>query len=139
MHDTCKARKTRTVFSSILFYLNYVSVPSTDFMTILICDMESREFMTLFTCIQNDPFANATLISTQVVQIIQPPREKKAPRTFHRINISVRMPGPNRCHRLSFLAEVSPWSITDVSEQRRFRGDCADAQAPLNLCCSHML
>ena len=36
-----------------------------------------------------------------------------------------------------FLSEGSSWLTACMSEQRRFWGDCADAQARLNLRCSH--
>ena len=36
-----------------------------------------------------------------------------------------------------FLSEGSSWLTACMSEQRRFWRDCADAQARLNLCCSH--
>ena len=38
----------------------------------------------------------------------------------------------------SSLAEVFPWLTAYVSEQHRFRQDCANAQARLNLCFSHI-
>ena len=37
----------------------------------------------------------------------------------------------------SFLSEGSSWLTACMSEQRRFWQDCADAQARLNLRCSH--
>ena len=39
--------------------------------------------------------------------------------------------------RSGFLSEGSSWLTAGMSEQRRFWRDCADAQARLNLRCSH--
>ena len=55
-------------------------------------------------------------------------------------NLSVCMRGPYaRAHVYSSMAEVIPWRTNYVSKQPRFRRDCANAQASLNLCCSYML
>ena len=46
-------------------------------------------------------------------------------------------PAIQRGQGSGFLSEGSSWLTACMSEQRRFRRDCADAQARLNLCCSH--
>ena len=66
------------------------------------------------------------------------PARKKA-RALCRTNLSVCMPCPLRSHMFSSFAEVSPWSAAYMSEQHMFRRNCADVQARLNRCCSHIL
>ena len=46
-------------------------------------------------------------------------------------------PAIQRCQGSGFLSEGSFWLTACMSEQRKFWRDCADAQARLNLRCSH--
>ena len=46
-------------------------------------------------------------------------------------------PAIQRDQGSGFLSEGSSWLTACMSEQRRFWRDCADAQARLNLRCSH--
>ena len=48
-------------------------------------------------------------------------------------------PAIQRGQGSGFLSEGSSWLAACMSEQRRFWRDCADAQARLNLRCSHRL
>ena len=53
-------------------------------------------------------------------------------------NFNCACPAIQRGQRSGFLSEGSSWLNACMSEQRRFWRDCADAQARLNLRCSHM-
>ena len=53
------------------------------------------------------------------------------------INCNCACPAIQRGQGSGFLSECSSWLTTCMSEQRRFWRDCADAQARLNLRCSH--
>ena len=55
------------------------------------------------------------------------------------INFNCACPAIQRGQRSGFLSEGSSWLTACMSEQRRFWRDCADAQARLNLRCSHRL
>ena len=52
-------------------------------------------------------------------------------------NFNCACPAIQRSHGSGFLSEGSSWLTACMSEQRRFWRDCADAQARLNLRCSH--
>ena len=52
-------------------------------------------------------------------------------------NFNCACPAIQRGQGSGFLSEGSSWLTACMSEQRRFRRDCADAQARLNLRCSH--
>ena len=52
-------------------------------------------------------------------------------------NFNCACPAIQRGQRSGFLSEGSSWLTACMSEQRRFWRDCADAQARLNLRCSH--
>ena len=52
-------------------------------------------------------------------------------------NFNCACPAIQRGHGSGFLSEGSSGHTACMSEQRRFWRDCADAQARLNLCCSH--
>ena len=52
-------------------------------------------------------------------------------------NFNCACPASQRGQGSGFLSEGSSWLTTCMSEQRRFWRDCADAQARLNLRCSH--
>ena len=52
-------------------------------------------------------------------------------------NFNSACPAIQRGQGSGFLSEGSSWLTTCMSEQRRFWRDCADAQARLNLRCSH--
>ena len=52
-------------------------------------------------------------------------------------NFNCACPAIQRGQGSGFLSEGSSWLATCMSEQRRFWRDCADAQARLNLRCSH--
>ena len=52
-------------------------------------------------------------------------------------NFNCACPDIRRGQESGFLSEGSSWLIACMSEQRRFWRDCADAQARLNLRCSH--
>ena len=52
-------------------------------------------------------------------------------------NFNCACPAIQRGQRSGFLSEGSSWLTAFISEQRRFWRDCADAQARLNLRCSH--
>ena len=52
-------------------------------------------------------------------------------------NFNCACPAIQRGQGSGFLSEGSSWPTACTSEQRRFWRDCADAQARLNLCCSH--
>ena len=52
-------------------------------------------------------------------------------------NFNCACPAIQRGQRSGFLSEGSSWFTASMSEQRRFWRDCADAQARLNLRCSH--
>ena len=52
-------------------------------------------------------------------------------------NFNCACPAIHRGQGSGFLSEGSSWLTACMSEQRRFRRDCADAQARLNLRCSH--
>ena len=52
-------------------------------------------------------------------------------------NFNCACPAIQRDHGSGFLSEGSSWLTACMSEQRRFWRDCADAQARLNLRCSH--
>ena len=54
-------------------------------------------------------------------------------------NFNCACPAIQRGQRPGFLSECSSWLTAYMSEQRRFWRDCADAQARLNLRCSHRL
>ena len=54
-------------------------------------------------------------------------------------NFNCACPAIQRGQRSDFLSEGSSWLTACMSEQRRFWRDCADAQARLNLRCSHRL
>ena len=84
---------------------------------------------TWYAIIRNEGWINSKQ------EINEPCREKR-----QQTNLSVRMPGNlERQHMPSSLTEVFNGPTTCVSEQHRFWRDCADAQARLNLCCSHKL
>ena len=53
-------------------------------------------------------------------------------------NFNCACPAIQRGQGSGFLSEGSSWFTACMSEQRRFWRDCADAQARLNLRCSHM-
>ena len=53
-------------------------------------------------------------------------------------NFNCACPAIQRGQGSGFLSERSSWLTACMSEQRRFWRDCADAQARLNLRCSHM-
>ena len=53
-------------------------------------------------------------------------------------NFNCACPAIQRGQGSGFLSEGSSWLTACMSEQRRFWRDCADAQARLNLRCSHM-
>ena len=53
-------------------------------------------------------------------------------------NFNCAYPAIQRGQGSGFLSEGSSWLTACMSEQRRFWRDCADAQARLNLRCSHM-
>ena len=53
-------------------------------------------------------------------------------------NFNCACPVIQRGQGSGFLSEGSFWLTACMSEQRRFWRDCADAQARLNLPCSHM-
>ena len=52
-------------------------------------------------------------------------------------NFNCACPAIQRGQGSGFLSEGSSWLTVCMSEQRRFWRDCADAQARLNLRCSH--
>ena len=52
-------------------------------------------------------------------------------------NCNCACPAIQRIQGSGFLSEGSSWITACMSEQRRFWWDCADAQARLNLRCSH--
>ena len=52
-------------------------------------------------------------------------------------NFNCACPAIQRGQGSGFLSEGSSWFTTCMNEQRRFWRDCADAQARLNLRCSH--
>ena len=52
-------------------------------------------------------------------------------------NFNCACPAIQRGQGSDFLSEGSSWITACMSEQRRFWRDCADAQARLNLRCSH--
>ena len=52
-------------------------------------------------------------------------------------NFNCACPDIQRGQGAGFLSEGSSWLTACMSEQRRFWRDCADAQARLNLRCSH--
>ena len=52
-------------------------------------------------------------------------------------NFNCACPAIQRGQGSGFLSEGSSWHTACMSEQRRFWRDCADAQARLNLRCSH--
>ena len=52
-------------------------------------------------------------------------------------NFNCACPAIQRGQESGFLSEGSSWLTACMSEQRRFWRDCADAQARLNLRCSH--
>ena len=52
-------------------------------------------------------------------------------------NFNCACPAIQRGQGSGFLSESSSWFSACMSEQRRFWRDCADAQARLNLRCSH--
>ena len=52
-------------------------------------------------------------------------------------NFNCACPAIQRGQRSGFLSEGSSWLTACMSEQRRFWRDCTDAQARLNLRCSH--
>ena len=52
-------------------------------------------------------------------------------------NFNCACPAIQRGQGSGFLSEGSSWLTACMSEQRRFWRDCADAQARLNLGCSH--
>ena len=52
-------------------------------------------------------------------------------------NFNCAYPAIQRGYGSGFLSEGSSWLTACMSEQRRFWRDCADAQARLNLRCSH--
>ena len=52
-------------------------------------------------------------------------------------NFNCACPAIQRGQGSGFLSEGSAWLTVYMSEQRRFWRDCADAQARLNLRCSH--
>ena len=52
-------------------------------------------------------------------------------------NFNCACPAIQKGQGSSFLSEGSSWLTAYMSEQRRFWWDCADAQARLNLRCSH--
>ena len=52
-------------------------------------------------------------------------------------NFNCACPAVQRGQGSGFLSEGSSWLTACMSEQRRFWRDCADAQARLNLRCSH--
>ena len=52
-------------------------------------------------------------------------------------NFNCACPAIQRGQGSGFLSEGSSWFTACMSEQRRFWRDCADAQARLNLRCSH--
>ena len=52
-------------------------------------------------------------------------------------NFNCACPAIQRGQGSGFLSEDSSWLTACLSEQRRFWRDCADAQARLNLRCSH--
>ena len=52
-------------------------------------------------------------------------------------NFNCACPAIQRGQGSGFLSEGSSWLTACMSEQRRFWRDCADAQARLNLRCSH--
>ena len=52
-------------------------------------------------------------------------------------NFNCACPAIQRSQGSGFLSEGSSWLTACMSEQRRFWRDCADAQARLNLRCSH--
>ena len=54
-------------------------------------------------------------------------------------NFNCACPAIQRGYGSGFLSEGSSWLTACMSELRRFWRDCADAQARLNLRCSHML
>ena len=54
-------------------------------------------------------------------------------------NFNCACPVIQRGQGSGFLSEGSSWLTACMSEQRRFWRDCADAQARLNLRCSHRL
>ena len=54
-------------------------------------------------------------------------------------NFNCACPAVQRGQGSGFLSEGSFWLTACMSEQRRFWRDCADAQARLNLRCSHRL
>ena len=54
-------------------------------------------------------------------------------------NFNCACPAIQRGQGSGFLSEGSSWLTAYMSEQRRFWRDCADAQARLNLRCSHRL
>ena len=52
-------------------------------------------------------------------------------------NFNCACPAIQTGQGFGFLSEGSSWLIACMSEQRRFWRDCADAQARLNIRCSH--
>ena len=54
-------------------------------------------------------------------------------------NFNCACPAIQRGQGSGFLSEGSSWLTACMGEQRRFWRDCADAQARLNLRCSHRL
>ena len=52
-------------------------------------------------------------------------------------NFNCACPAIQRCQGYGFLSGGSSWLTACMSEQQRFWRDCADAQARLNLRCSH--
>ena len=57
----------------------------------------------------------------------QPIHEIGALRTFRRVNVSVRMPGPLAKPHVQYLVVVFLWPFAYVSEKHRFWRDCVEA------------
>ena len=56
----------------------------------------------------------------------------------HSVMTNFNCPAIQRGQGSGFLSEGSSWLTACMSEQRRFWRDCANAQAHLNIRCSHM-
>ena len=66
--------------------------------------------------------------------LYHPHCKKNALCTFCQVNLSVRIPGS-----LAWLKFLLALSLMSANSIRKFWRDCTDAQARLNLSCSHML
>ena len=78
-------------------------------------------------------------ISRRVIKLCHMSRVKRICVFEHSVmtHFNCACPAIQRGQGSGFLSEGSSWLTACTSEQRRFWRDCADAQARLNLRCSH--